>query len=157
MRFIVLENGGMQMFKKISKLLATTAKCTLLVASSVFAGKAYYSFSLGNTGTTIEKFSASKNDKTILSNPWTLKVTSITCSGQYGVRFAPAMVNSSGDVTRVCTQSAVWRNGTGYGTVAYAPEDAALTTYKLGARQDDSYYSIFKTSGWWNADKLSDQ
>jgi hypothetical protein len=152
-----LEDGGMQMFKKISKVLVTTAMCTLLMASSVFAGKAYYSFSLGNTGTAIENFSISKNDKTILANPWTLKVTSITCSGQYGVRFAPAMVNSSGNVTRVCTQSAVWRSGTGYGTTAYASGDAALTTYKLGARQDDSYYSTFKSAGWWNADKLSDQ
>lgn len=145
------------MFKKFSKILVTTAMCTLLMASSVFAGKAYYSFTLGNTGTAIENFSASKNDKTILSNPWTLKVTSMTCSGQYGIRFAPAMVNSAGKVTRVCTQSATWRSGTGYGTVAYASGDAALTTYKLGARQDDSYYSTFKSGGWWNADKLSDQ
>lgn len=39
---------------------------------------------------------------------------------------------------------------------AYAAGDASITTYKLGARQDDSYFSTFKSSGWWNADKLSD-
>lgn len=62
----------MLMFKKISKILVTTAMCTLLMAS--------------------------QNNKTILSNPWTLKVTSLTCSGQYGIRFAPAMVNSNDNV-----------------------------------------------------------
>ena len=41
-------------------------------------------------------------------------------------------------------------------TTAYAAGDASITTYKLGARQDDSYYSTFESSGWWNADKLSD-
>lgn len=69
------------MFKKISKILVTTAMCTLLMASSVFAGKAYYSFSLGNTGTAIEHFSTSKNDKTILSNPWTCKSVLVKTGG----------------------------------------------------------------------------
>ena len=34
--------------------------------------------------------------------------------------------------------------------------DASITTYKLGARQDDSYISTFKSTGWWNADRLRD-
>lgn len=45
---------------------------------------------------------------------------------------------------------------TGYGTTAYASGDASITTYKLGARQDDSYISTFKSTGWWNADRLRD-
>lgn len=44
----------------------------------------------------------------------------------------------------------------GYGTTAYASGDASITTYKLGARQDDSYISTFKSIGWWNADRLRD-
>lgn len=145
------------MFKKISKFLFTTAMCTALMAGTVCAGKAYYNFTLGNTGTSIQTFSSS-NNKTILSNPWTLKVTYMNCSGMYGIRFAPAIINSStGAVARVCTKSGVWRSGTGYGTTAYASGDAVLATYKLGARQDDSYQFQFQSSGWWNADKLSNQ
>lgn len=43
-----------------------------------------------------------------------------------------------------------------YRTTAYASGDASITTYKLGARQDDSYISTFKSTGWWNADRLRD-
>ena len=28
---------------------------------------------------------------------------------------------------------------------------------KLAARQDDDYYSTFKASGWFNADKVSNR
>ena len=41
--------------------------------------------------------------------------------------------------------------------MAYAEGDASLMTYKLGAKQDDSYYSTFSSRGWWNADRLSDR
>ena len=37
----------------------------------------------------------------------------------------------------------------------YGSGDAAMKTYRLLARQDSDYYSIFKSSGWWNADKLN--
>lgn len=144
------------MLKKISKGIVLSLLCTFILASTAYAGKAYYSFTLGNTGTTISNFSTSTNNKTIQSNPWTLKIMSITCSGNYGIRFAPAKYNTTTKVATPCTQSATWRNGTGYGTTKYAAGDASITTYKLGARQDDSFHSTFKAAGWWNADRLSD-
>lgn len=144
------------MLKKLARVLVMTALCTVLVAGSALGGtKCKYDFTLGNTGTTISKFSETYNEKKYISNPWTLYVESIGTSGSYGIRFAPAKSNGSGNVVKVCTQSGVWRTSTGYGTVAYASDDATLTTYKLGARQDDSYTSSFTSSGWWNADKLS--
>lgn len=144
------------MLKNVSKGIVLLLMCTFILASTAYAGKAYYSFSLGNTGSTINHFSASTNDKIIQSNPWTLKITSITCIGNYGIRFAPAKYNKVTKVATPCAQSATWRNGTGYGTTAFAAGDASITTYKLGARQDDSYYSTFRSGGWWNADRLSD-
>lgn len=79
----------------------------------------------------------------------------IKVAGNYGIRFAPAQATSSGSIIRVCAQSAIWRKELGYCTVAYAPGDAALMNYRLGARQDDSHGTNFEGSGWWNADRYS--
>lgn len=147
------------MLRKIARVLVMTALCTVLVAGSAFAEIATkqceYSFTLGNTGTSITHLSDTTNQKKYTSNPWTLYVRSIASSGSYGVRFAPAKVTANEELISVCTQSGVWRASTGYGTVSYASGDAVLGYYKLGARQDDSFTYSFTTSGWWNADKLS--
>lgn len=153
----IKENGGRNMLKRISKILLTAGLCTMLFAGNAYAGKAYYSFYLSNTGTTFTSYSVSTNKKTIVSNPWTLKVESINCSGPYGIRFAPAQATSSGTLVRVCPQSAIWKNSTGYSNVNYASGDASLTYYKLAARQDNSYSNRFSSNGWWNADRLSNQ
>ncbi|MBD5543605.1 MAG: hypothetical protein HDR01_05025 [Lachnospiraceae bacterium] len=149
------------MFKKsLSKFLVTTAMCTMLVAGSVCAAsRPTFSFTLGNTGQNFTHFSSTYNKKAYTSDPWTLKVNSITYAvNSYGVRFVPVQYNSStGKNVKICTQSGVWRSSVGYGTVAFASSDVALTNYKLAARQDDDYYSTFKASGWFNADKVSDQ
>ena len=144
------------MLNKIAKGILLSLMCTFIFTGNAYAGKAFYVFSLGNSGTTINHFSSSTNNKTIQSNPWTLKINSITCIGNYGIRFAPAKYNTTTKVASPCTKSGTWRNGTGYGTTAYASGDASITTYKLGARQDDSYISTFKSTGWWNADRLRD-
>lgn len=147
------------MFKKfISKFLVTTAVCTMLASTAVSAAsRPSFNFILGNTGKNFQNISSTYNKKVYISNPWTLKVTSITCIGQNGIRVVPVQYNTStGTNTKICTKSGVWRNGTGYGTVSYAAEDAALTNYKIGARQDDDYYSKFKISGWFNADRVND-
>lgn len=141
---------------KLTKLLVVSALSIGMLSGTANAGRAYFGFTLSNTGKNFTTYSLVTNKKTILSDPWTLKVTSISCSGKYGIRFAPAKYSTSQKkVTKVCTSSATWRNGTGYGTIKYASGDAALTTYKLAARQDDSYYNKFSAGGWYNADKYS--
>lgn len=151
------ENGGRNMLKRISKILLTAGLCTMLFAGNAYAGAVGYDFTLQNTGSTIKNFSTTKNQKTILSNPWTLKVRNISSFGPYGIRFAPAQIDSKGKVTKVCAQSAIWKNSAGYSNVNYASGEAALTYYRLGARQDNSYNGVFRASGWWNADRLSNQ
>lgn len=148
------------MFKKsLTKILVTTAMCTMLVAGSVSAAsRPTFNFTLGNTGKDYTHISSTYNKKEYISNPWTLKVKSITCLGKNGIRFAPVQYNSStGKNVKVCTESSYWRNSTGYATVKFSSNDAKLTNYKLAARQDDDYYSTFKASGWFNADTVSDQ
>ena len=83
------------MLKKIAKGILLSLMCTFIFTGNAYAGKAFYVFSLGNTGTTINHFSSSTNNKTIQSNPWTLKINSITCIGNYGIRFAPAKYNTT--------------------------------------------------------------
>lgn len=148
----------MRLKKVITKVLVLSMLCTTL-SSTAYAGKAYYTFELKNTGQNITNRSASTNKKTIKSNPWTLKVTSITCTGPNGIRFVPVKVRRTGNTVGYtpCKASGVWRSGTGYGTTKYAKGDAALTTYKLGARMDDDYHGTFRSSGWWNADRYSDK
>lgn len=146
--------------KLLSKIFLSMVMCTLLVAGPVSAATLVpYNFELGNTGTNITHFSSGYNKKVYSSDPWTLKVKSITyASGSYGVRFVPVQYDIyTASNEKICTQSGVWRNGAGYTTVAFSSSDAALTNYKLGARQDDDYYSTFKASGWFNADKVSNQ
>lgn len=146
------------MKKKLSRILVAVALCTMLVSGPVSAAtRAYYSFELENTGQNYVHYSTSRNQKVYTSNPWTLKVNSIYCVGNNGIRFIPVQCTSSGAIVRKCTQSGVWRSGTGYGTVAFASGDAALTYYKLGARQDDDYIANFRAAGWFNADRVSDQ
>ena len=99
------------------RTIATTAVCTMLLASTAFAARESFYFYLSDTGTNISTFSSSRNTKININDPWTLKITSITCSG-YGIRFAPAKVKDSSIIA--CRQSAVWRNTTGYGLVQFA-------------------------------------
>ena len=142
------------MLKKVMRTIATTAICTMLLASTAFAARESFYFYLSDTGSNISTFSSSRNTKVNINDPWTLKVTTITCAG-YGIRFAPAKVKDS-SIT-ACKQSAVWRNTTGYGLVKFASGDNELITYALGARQDDAYpASHFSASGWWNADAVKD-
>ena len=124
-------------------------------ANTVQAGtKAKFDFTLGNTGTKYTRKSSSTNTKTILSDPWTLNVSTISYAGPYGISFCPAQCSGT-TITRTCTKSAIWRHAKGYKTIKYGSGDAAMKTYRLLARQDSDYYSIFKSSGWWNADKLN--
>lgn len=140
--------------KIVARVIALAALCTMMLTTSASAGKVIYTFDLHNTGKTYCNSNVSSaNNKIIQSDPWTLKVTSISCSGVYGIRFVPVIKNTN----YACSKSAVWRNGTGYGTVAYSTGENVLSTYKLCARMDDSYRSNFKTTGWWNADKLKNQ
>lgn len=144
------------MRKKYSVIAFATVMSVLMATSSVSAGAARYSFTLGNTKK-VFKHHAAENKKVYETNPQTLKVEGIKCVGTYGIRFAPAKILSA-TRTLTCNNSGMWKSGTGYSTKAYASGDAvAGTTYKLAARQDDSYNSVFTASGWWNADKLKNQ
>lgn len=143
------------MLKKVMRTIVTTAICTMLLASTAFAARESFYFYLSDTGTEISSFSTSRNTKVNINDPWTLKITSISCSGLYGIRFAPAKV--VGSSVTACKQSAVWRNTTGYGLVKFASGDNELITYALAARQDDDYpNSHFYAQGWWNADAVKD-
>lgn len=145
--------------KKISKMFAIILVGVVLLTSTVQAASyPGFNFTLGNTGTSYTHISNTFNQKTIISDPWTLKVKSITCEGSYGISFCPAKFSTSnGSITRICTGSAIWCHGTGYKTIAYKSGDAALTYYKLAARQDDDYIKTFATTGWYNADKVANK
>lgn len=147
------------MKKKVSRILVAAALCTMLVSGPVSAATlAHFSFILENTGQEYSHYSGSMNKKVYISNPWTLKVQEISCSGPYGIRFIPVQCSSSGAIGKKCTQSGIWKSGTGYNTVAFASGEAALMNYKLGARKDDDYHAgYFKAEGWFNADRVSDQ
>lgn len=44
------------MLKKIAKGILLSLMCTFIFTGNAYAGKAFYVFSLGNTGTTINHF-----------------------------------------------------------------------------------------------------
>lgn len=140
---------------KVKKLILLAAVIgALLVPSGVFAGTSnIYTFTLGNTGTTFTHYTSNTDTKAVESDPWTINVDTISTSGSYGIRFAPAKCDDSNSVTSVCTQSGRWLTVTGWTTTAYASGDNVVKQkYKLAARQDDSYYSYFYSSGWYDAD-----
>lgn len=145
------------MVKRIFKMFAFVMVATMLMSGSVNAAShPSFSFTLGNTGKSYNRISVTYNKKVYKSDPWTLKVKSITCAGNYGISFCPAKYNISTKVVKKCTSSSTWCNSTGYRTVGYSSSDAALTNYRLAARQDDDYYSTFKATGWFNADAAND-
>ena len=99
------------MKKKVSRILVAAALCTMLVSGPV--SLAHFSFILENTGQEYSHYSGSMNKKVYISNPWTLKVQEISCSGPYGIRFIPVQCSSSGAIGKKCTQSGIWKSGTG--------------------------------------------
>ncbi len=143
--------------KKIKKTTIFVLLSAILLSGTVYAAsKPGFNFSLTNSGQAYNKMSDTYNKKTIKSDPWTIYVSSITCSGTYGISFCPVRYNSSTNaIIKKCTNSAVWRHSTGGTTVSYASGDAYLSDYRLAARMDDSYQSTFKATGWFNADKVS--
>lgn len=142
------------MIKKFRRMFMSIMCGALLLSGPVHAANMNYSFSLTNSGKQYQKITSNYNKKTIKSDPWTLKVSSITCAGNYGINFCPVKYKaSSNSIVKYCTASSVWRKGTGNAaTIAFASGDASLIEYKLAARMDDDYHSNFKAGGWYNAD-----
>lgn len=139
--------------RKIKTAMCAFGLGVMMLAGTVSAGKTYYSFTLNTTGKSYVK-SVNVNRKTILSDPWTLNVLSISYpSGTAGLRYAPYKVQGS----VVCTKSGIWRKSKGYTTVKYGDGDAAKMNYALAAREDDTATGKATTHGWWNADKLKNQ
>lgn len=146
------------MFKKLLKFFVTTAMCMMLMAGTAFAATYYSSYNTGslyNQGTSYYYWIGAYNTKTDVSQPWTLNVESITCRGDYGIRFVPVKPDGKGSYVN-CTQSGRWRNSTGWGTVAWATGDAELVQYQLGARRDDNslYGGAFSSTGKWSSDEI---
>lgn len=139
------------MIKKLSKMLVLTLMCAMVFMGTVHAADKSFSFTLVNTGQRYINFSKNYNKKEYSSDPWTVKVSTITCYGNYGMSFCPAKYVSG--TTTACKSSAMWVNsrGTHYGK--YASGDNSLVNYKLGVRQDDDFSTSFKASGTFNADK----
>lgn len=139
---------------KMKKLLIVFLMIAVLLPAKVYANSSnIYTFTLGNTGTVFNKFTSNMDQKSSATDPWTLQVETINCSGNYGIRFAPAMCDSTGTVTRVCSESGRWMNATGKVRTTYDSGDAARGVYyKLAARQDSAYYNSFYSSGWYDAD-----
>lgn len=143
--------------KRIKKFITYVMCGVVLISGSVFAENKSFSFSLTNSGTQYQKLSTTYNKKTIKSDPWTIKVNSITCAGNYGVSFCPVKYKANKNtIVKYCTSSARWINGTGGAkTTKFASQDAAIIEYKLAARMDDDYHTTFKAAGWFNADNTA--
>ncbi|MGN0154608.1 MAG: hypothetical protein ACI4A3_09155 [Lachnospiraceae bacterium] len=145
------------MMKKIRKMTLFVLLCAILLSGTVYAAsRPGFNFSLTNSGQSYNKISDTYNKKTIKTDPWTLYINSITCSGTYGISFCPVRYNSSTNaIIKKCTSSSIWRHSTGGIQVGYASGDAYLSDYRLAARMDDSYHTTFKAAGWFNADKVT--
>ena len=48
-----------------------------------------------------------------------------------------------------------WRKYTGVGYAGYGSSGGVVTTYRLGARMDDSLTGITHAEGYWNADYVT--
>lgn len=144
------------MIKKLSKLFAFVLVGVVLLTGTVqAASRPSFSFTLKNSGRAYPYVTDNYNKKTVKSDPWSIKVNTITCKGKYGISFCPVQYDLSIKKNiKWCTQSSCWRNTVGWSSTVYAAGDVKLMNYKLSARQDDSYTSSFKATGWFNADKV---
>ena len=70
------------------------------------------------------------------------------CVRGAGIAFAPMKGTSKGGNTQ-------WRKYTGVGYAGYGSSGGVVTTYRLGARMDDSLTGITHAEGYWNADYVT--
>ncbi len=91
------------------------------------------------------------NAKVNKYDEWSLKVDKINFFDGVrgaGIAFAPMKGTSKGGNTQ-------WRKYTGVGYAGYGSSGGVVTTYRLGARMDDSLTGITHAEGYWNADYVT--
>ena len=139
------------MIKKFVKVFVTTIICSLFMVGNVFADSSTYSYydtgNLYDNGTSYCYPIGSYSTKTDRSAPWTLRVVTLKCIGDYGIRFM--LIKNDDGILTYCKKCGVWRSSTGWLTIQCPNHELGI--YQLGVRKDDSYISAFSSTGYWSA------
>jgi len=137
--------------KKAMKVLLVIGLTVCIFSSAVLAASFSFNFYAKNSGLSYYTWGANGNLKTVQSQPWSMKLTSISVpSTGYGMIFAPFAY----DPTLVQQGPGTWRRSTGITSTYYGSTQPAMVSYTVGTRVDNDYSTTqwCMAYGYFNAD-----